>query len=219
MTTQNNQPASTERESVTHELKTWPDYFEKILSGEKNFEVRKNDRGFKTGDTLVLKEWVLKGFEGNTKLGNYTGREIVKTAGYILSDPSSNFGLMGDTVVISLIDPAPLTRNQSDGEVLGKYSAGGTSEYPNVISIIDAEIDSLKWNYKHCEIPVHEQEYSSRVLECLKAKKALRHVKETLSKLEGIKRSIRAGDPTGCDIVISDLKDQVDEIINSLKQL
>jgi hypothetical protein len=37
-----------------HELKTWPPYFEAIKTGEKNFEVRRDDRGFQRGDTLRL---------------------------------------------------------------------------------------------------------------------------------------------------------------------
>ena len=40
----------------THELKTWPEYFEAVKDGTKNFELRKDDRGFKAGDHLVLAE-------------------------------------------------------------------------------------------------------------------------------------------------------------------
>lgn len=40
-----------------HELKTWPRYFRRIVSGEKTFEVRKNDRDFQVGDTLKLDEY------------------------------------------------------------------------------------------------------------------------------------------------------------------
>ena len=40
-----------------HKLKTWVRFFEAVESGEKNFEVRKNDRGFQTGDILVLECW------------------------------------------------------------------------------------------------------------------------------------------------------------------
>lgn len=41
-----------------HELKILPDYYDAVLNGFKGFEIRKDDRGFKIGDTLVLKEYV-----------------------------------------------------------------------------------------------------------------------------------------------------------------
>ncbi len=37
-----------------HELKTWPVYFDAIVSGEKTFEVRRDDRGFQKGDIVEL---------------------------------------------------------------------------------------------------------------------------------------------------------------------
>lgn len=37
-----------------HTLKTLPDYWDAISGGEKNFEVRRDDRGFQKGDVLVL---------------------------------------------------------------------------------------------------------------------------------------------------------------------
>lgn len=40
-----------------HELKCRPEYFQRIVSGQKTFEVRKNDRNYQVGDTLVLKEF------------------------------------------------------------------------------------------------------------------------------------------------------------------
>lgn len=52
-----------------HHLKTWPDYFEKMVSGEKTFEARKNDRDFKVGDILNLQEW-------DNETEQYSGREL-----------------------------------------------------------------------------------------------------------------------------------------------
>lgn len=40
-----------------HILKVVAPYFEALLDGSKTFEVRKNDRAFQRGDTLVLWEY------------------------------------------------------------------------------------------------------------------------------------------------------------------
>lgn len=51
-----------------HDLKCHPEFFEKLGTGGKNFEIRKDDRGFKMGDDVLLKEF---------KLGiGYTGRVL-----------------------------------------------------------------------------------------------------------------------------------------------
>lgn len=42
---------------MIHELKILPEFFEAVTSGRKQFEIRKNDRGFKVGDQLILKEY------------------------------------------------------------------------------------------------------------------------------------------------------------------
>lgn len=39
---------------MTHELKTLPAYWDAVNRGEKNFEVRRDDRGFQRGDILEL---------------------------------------------------------------------------------------------------------------------------------------------------------------------
>ena len=38
-----------------HVLKTVARYWDAVKSGEKTFEVRRNDRAFQTGDTLLLR--------------------------------------------------------------------------------------------------------------------------------------------------------------------
>lgn len=63
--------------SKTHELKIYPKYFEAILDGKKTFEIRKNNRNFHVGDSIVLREF------DNIK---YSGREIHATIKYMLDD-------------------------------------------------------------------------------------------------------------------------------------
>lgn len=55
-----------------HELKILPIYYEKVLSGEKRFEVRKDDRNFEVGDIIKLCEYNGKKFTGRNGLYNIT---------------------------------------------------------------------------------------------------------------------------------------------------
>ena len=64
-------------ENQLHELKIYPQYFDAILDGNKKFEIRKNDRNFKKGDNILLREW------DNIK---YSGRTIFAKITYILDD-------------------------------------------------------------------------------------------------------------------------------------
>ena len=40
-----------------HEIKIAPEYYEAVAWGRKNFELRKDDRGYQVGDILCMKEW------------------------------------------------------------------------------------------------------------------------------------------------------------------
>ncbi len=42
---------------MNHILKIWPQYYSRVSDGSKTFEVRNNDRGFQSGDTVTLREW------------------------------------------------------------------------------------------------------------------------------------------------------------------
>ena len=55
---------------MNHRIKTHPAPFEMVISGEKPFEIRKDDRGYSVGDTLTLCE-----YDPNASL--FTGREHV----------------------------------------------------------------------------------------------------------------------------------------------
>jgi hypothetical protein len=61
----------------THELRILPRFFRAILAGDKTFEVRKDDRGFRRYDTLILKEW-------DDKTLKYTGKAVKAEVSYIL---------------------------------------------------------------------------------------------------------------------------------------
>lgn len=58
------------------ELKIRQEYFEAVISKEKTFEIRYDDRNFQVGDVLVLREYE----------GNYTGRAAVVKVTYVLRD-------------------------------------------------------------------------------------------------------------------------------------
>jgi hypothetical protein len=80
--------------SVTvHELKTWPVLFDAIINGEKTFEVRKNDRDFRSGDVVLLREF-------DPSFNGYTGRARYFTIGFVLE---KGFGLEEGYCAFSLI--------------------------------------------------------------------------------------------------------------------
>lgn len=81
---------------IDHELKTWPNPFHAVWQGVKTFEVRRDDRGFKVGDRLLLREYEPQG----ASEGTYTGREITADVTYLLKGP--NFGLPANMVVMSI---------------------------------------------------------------------------------------------------------------------
>jgi hypothetical protein len=63
----------------SHEYKTHPHYFERIVDGSKPFEVRRDDRPERPepGDILVLREY-------NPSTLTYTGRLAVAEVTYIM---------------------------------------------------------------------------------------------------------------------------------------
>jgi hypothetical protein len=99
---------------ATHFLKTHPPYFARVQAGEKNFEVRKNDRDFQTGDILVLQEWTPPaqcappgpgGTTWTVPQGAFTGAQITKRVAYVL--PGGQFGVQAGFVVMALAEVLP----------------------------------------------------------------------------------------------------------------
>lgn len=78
-----------------HELKTVQPFFDMVASGKKRFELRKNDRDFKQGDILILKEW-----DNSKQL--FLGNELVVRVNYILDQ---FVGLSNGYVIMSISEP------------------------------------------------------------------------------------------------------------------
>lgn len=65
--------------TMVHELKTWSNFFQLMASGEKSFELRKNDRGFLAGHELLLREY-------NPHTNSYTGQTLRRKITYVLQE-------------------------------------------------------------------------------------------------------------------------------------
>lgn len=78
---------------MNHDLKIWPEFFEAVEDGSKTFEIRRNDRDYKVGDTLMLREFVPS---TGLNCARYTGREILVEVTYI-----TDFGMMAGYVALA----------------------------------------------------------------------------------------------------------------------
>ncbi len=64
---------------MIHMLKINQKYFDDIVAGRKTFEVRRDDRGYDNGDTLVLQEY-------DCEAEDYTGNTAQVRVMYMLDD-------------------------------------------------------------------------------------------------------------------------------------
>lgn len=76
---------------MVHDVKCWPEFFEPMIKCFKKFEVRKNDRGYKVGDKLIIREF-------RPLDQTYTGRAMTMSVEYILE--GGNFGLKPGHVIM-----------------------------------------------------------------------------------------------------------------------
>ena len=75
-----------------HELKIRSAYFQAVMDGTKTFEIRKDDRQFRPGDTVKLREIAPDPLE------HYTGRSTDFRIGYVTA-----FEQIPGNVVFSLL--------------------------------------------------------------------------------------------------------------------
>ena len=80
-----------ETSTVNHVLNISIKDFNEIKEGIRNFELIKNDRDYKVGNTLILKE---------IEMGNYTGKTVHKKITYVHKGGSN--GLDKDYVILGL---------------------------------------------------------------------------------------------------------------------
>ena len=71
------------------EKKCKREFFIRVYSGEKNFELRRDEDGMQPGDYLTLMEWD----------GDYTGRTLKRQIKYVLRD-CPEYGLMEGYCII-----------------------------------------------------------------------------------------------------------------------
>jgi hypothetical protein len=85
----------------THELKTDSFVFDSVVMGYKTYEIRKNDRDFTVGESVLLKETKYTGEE--MKSGAplvYTGREFKALITHLLQGPV--YGLQEGWAILSI---------------------------------------------------------------------------------------------------------------------
>lgn len=83
-----------------HVLKCWPEYFTALDKGTKQFELRRDDRGFRVGDRLMLREW-------DPATQQYSGRELLLRITYKLEHRpgagcAAEFGLKEGYAILSV---------------------------------------------------------------------------------------------------------------------
>lgn len=71
----------TEQKIIFHELKTWTSGFDASWRGLKPWEFRRDDREFKMGHKLILREY-------DRESDSYTGRKIHADISYKLNGPA-----------------------------------------------------------------------------------------------------------------------------------
>jgi hypothetical protein len=89
-----------------HILKCWPTYWDAVQRGDKRFEIRRDDRGFQRGDTLVLRKtehlspynFAIKTREG----WNYEFYDLRRTITYVLT--GGQLGIEPGYVILGLSD-------------------------------------------------------------------------------------------------------------------
>lgn len=87
---------------TVHKLKLFPEYFDAVANGIKTFEIRKNDRDYKVGDTLHLYEFdpEVNGYLLSSRLPETRTCDVAVT--YILTHEDFPDGIPEDYCVMGI---------------------------------------------------------------------------------------------------------------------
>ena len=91
----------------THELKTWPEFFQPVIDGIKTFEIRKDDRDFQEGHIVRLMEW-------EPETGKYTGRSAEFRIKYIIKADRLGGDGLGIPMHYCVFSISPLVRLETN---------------------------------------------------------------------------------------------------------
>ena len=111
-----------------HELKILPQWFDAVANGDKAVELRKNDRDYRVGDTLILQEW-------DADVKTYTGRTVTRLVTHMVLDTEFE-GLAPGYCALSLLDPVEWVELVQYRELAKRAEQNGvhiepTAEYQN----------------------------------------------------------------------------------------
>lgn len=109
-----------------HDLKTDPEVFDAVACGQKTFEIRRDDRGFRVGDSLLLRRTKYTGRQMRIRPGHcplvFTGETERRTVSHVLRGPV--YGLEDGWAILSFKSNAtgapPVSSEEKDYQ-LEKY--------------------------------------------------------------------------------------------------
>lgn len=128
---------SRENRQRIHQIRLGAEFFRDVCSGAKPFEIRKNDRGYKTGDILEMMEFAN---------GMHTGRSVRVIVTYILdvyTGLKDGYCIMGTSLVNK--NGEALQRadiNQICADI--KANGDGVDEYSEEYILIDKAVSIVK---------------------------------------------------------------------------
>lgn len=99
--------------SRTHDVKSWPQFFRPVVSGTRTHELRRDDRNYRVGDRIVLREYDV---ETQSYTGSFCVAAITSITSRDVPCAVSDQGLSPDFCILSVqvISVSPDLRDSVD---------------------------------------------------------------------------------------------------------